>query len=99
MTGAHEASTPSQAGAAHCPLTQCLQLSERGSHLCLLGTRCVSRGEGGDGGHQTAWRRKPMGSTGLDGDPACGGGRVEGGQQGQGREGWALIAGSVRTLR
>lgn len=41
-----------RAGAAHGPLTQCLQLSERGSHLCLLGTRCVSRGEGWDGGYQ-----------------------------------------------
>lgn len=40
-----------------------------------------------------------MGSTRLDGNPAHGGGRVEGGQQGQGREGWALIAGSVQTLR
>lgn len=52
MTGAHEACTRSRDGAAHCPLTQCLQLSERGSHLCLLGTRCVSHGEGGDWGHQ-----------------------------------------------
>lgn len=40
-----------------------------------------------------------MGSTGLDGNPAHGGGGAGGGQQCQGREGWTLISVSVRTLR
>ena len=52
VTGAREACTLSQGRGSTLPPTQCLQLSERGSHLCLLGTRCVSRGEGWDGGHQ-----------------------------------------------
>ena len=50
MTGAREECTSSLRQGSTLPLPQCLPLSERGSHLCLLGTHSVSRGEGCDGG-------------------------------------------------